>query len=402
MPFTRDQLLPLVRGKSKEEILGQGGILKSMIKELVEAAMEAEMENHLGYPKNDKKTKTIKNARNGYSTKTISGDFGKAKIDVPRDRDAEFEPQIIPKHQTRFEGFDDKIIAMYARGMSTRDIQAHLKEIYQVDVSHDLISSVTDAVLDKAKEWQNRPLDDVYPFVYLDALVVKVQENKRVIKKAVHLALGVNKEGHKELLGLWITENEGAKFWLQVLTDLKNRGVQDILIACMDGLTGFPEALENVFPKTLTQLCIVHMVRNSLRYVPWKDRKAVAGDLKKIYRSPTEEAGLQALTEFSEKWDTKYPSISQSWERHWPNLSTFFAYPDEIRKVIYTTNAIESVNMSLRKVIKNKRVFPSDASVLKQIYLAVENISKRWTMPVHNWLMCMNRFSIEFGDRLGK
>ena len=232
--------------------------------------------------------------------------------------------------------------------------------------------------------------------------MVKVQENKRVLKKAVHIALGVNKEGHKELLGLWITENEGAKFWLQVLTALKNRGVNDMLIACMDGLTGFPEALESVFPKTLTQLCIVHMVRNSLRYVPWKDRKAVAADLKKIYRASTEEAGLQALTEFSEKWDKKYPTISQSWERHWANLSTFFAYPDEIRKVIYTTNAIESVNMSLRKVIKNKRVFPNDASVLKQVYLAVENISKRWTMPVHNWLMCMNRFSIEFGDRLGK
>ena len=403
MPYTRESLLPLVRGKSKEDILGEGGILKTLVKDLVEAAMDAEMENHLGYSKHaTKASKSLRNSRNGYSSKKIIGDFGKAEIEVPRDRNSEFEPRIIEKHQTRFEGFDDKIIAMYARGMSTRDIQAHLKEIYGVDVSPNLISDGTAAVLEKAKVWQNRVLDNLYPIVFFDAIVVKVQENRRVINKAVHLALGVNTDGHKELLGLWITQNEGSKFWLQVLTELKNRGLNDIFIACMDGLTGFPDAVNAVYPKTQIQLCIVHMIRNSLRYVPWKDKKEVVADLKKIYRGATEESAHLALLEFAEKWDKKYPTISKSWESHWHNLSTYFQYPEEIRKPIYTTNAIESVNMSLRKVIKNKRVFPNDDAVLKQFYLALQNISKKWTMPIQNWAMVMSRFSIEHAERLGQ
>ena len=261
---------------------------------------------------------------------------------------------------------------------------------------------MTAAVLEKAKVWQNRVLDNLYPIVFFDAIVVKVQENRRVINKAVHLALGVNTDGHKELLGLWITQNEGSKFWLQVLTELKNRGLNDIFIACMDGLTGFPDAVNAVYPKTQIQLCIVHMIRNSLRYVPWKDKKEVVADLKKIYRGATEESAHLALLEFAEKWDKKYPTISKSWESHWHNLSTYFQYPEEIRKPIYTTNAIESVNMSLRKVIKNKRVFPNDDAVLKQFYLALQNISKKWTMPIQNWAMVMSRFSIEHAERLGQ
>jgi putative transposase len=400
MPFTKEELISVVEGKSKEEILGKGGILKTFVKNLVEAALEAEMKQHLGYEKNADKPKNTKdNARNGHSAKNILGEFGKAQIAVPRDRNSEFEPQIIEKHQTRFEGFDDKIIAMYARGMSTRDIQAHIEEIYGAKISPTLISNVTDDVIDAVKEWQSRPLDDVYPIVYLDAIVVKVVENKKVIKKAVNIALGINKEGIKEVLGLWICNNEGAKFWLQVLTELKNRGVKDILIACIDGLTGFPEAIEAVYPETQIQLCIVHMVRNSLRYVPWKDKKKVAASLREIYASSTAEEARVRLQEFCTEWDHKYPSIGMIWERHWENVIPMFNYPADIRKVMYTTNAIESVNMSIRKVIKNKRLFPNDDAVLKILYLGLNNASKKWTKPIRNWSLAMSRFAIEFGDR---
>ncbi len=400
MPFTKEELLSVVEGKSKEELLGKGGILKTFVKNLVEAALESEMKQHLGYEKNNTKPEHHKdNARNGYSSKNIVGEFGKTKITVPRDRNSDFEPHIIEKHQTRFDGFDDKIIAMYARGMSTRDIQAHLEEIYGTKVSATLISNVTDDIIDAVKAWQSRPLDDVYPIVYLDAIVVKVSENKKVINKSVNIALGVNKEGMKEVLGLWICNNEGAKFWLQVLTELKNRGVQDILIACIDGLTGFPDAIAAVYPKTQIQLCIVHMVRNSLRYVPWKDKKKVAASLKRIYASSTAEEAKVSLQEFCVAWDHKYPSIGMIWERHWENIVTMFNYPADIKKAIYTTNAIESINMSIRKVIKNKRLFPNDDAVVKILYLALNNASKRWTQPIRNWSLAMSRFAIEFGDR---
>ena len=341
----KDQLLDdLLKDYEKpEDLLGEGGILKELTKRLVERAMEAEITTHLGYAKHDKTGGRKKNNRNGHSKKIIKGDFGQAEINVPRDRAGEFCPQIIPKHETRFDGFDDKIISMYARGMTVREIQSHLEEIYQVEVSPTLISNVTNAVMDEVKTWQARPLDSIYPIVYFDALRGKVRDDGQIKNKAVYLALGVNMSGHKELLGLWTADNEGAKFWLSVMTELNNRGLKDIFIACVDGLKGFPEAIEAVFPQTKVQLCIVHMVRNSLRYVSFKDRKSVAADLKEIYRSATEDEASLKLLEFAEKWDGKYPAISKSWQRNWEAIIPFFNYPEDIRKVIYTTNAIESL-----------------------------------------------------------
>jgi putative transposase len=385
--------------KSPEDILGQDGILKNLTKAILERALQGELTTHLGYEKHDLKGKNSGNSRNGYTDKTLKSEDGNLALKIPRDRNGDFAPQIIPKNQTRFEGFDDKIVSLYARGMTTRDIQAQLQDLYGVEVSPTLISNITNEVIEEVKAWQCRPLDKLYPILYLDALVIKVREDKRVINKAFYLALGVNLDGQKELLGIWISQNEGSKFWLNVLTEIKNRGVEDIFITCIDGLTGFPEAIETVFPKTQIQLCIVHMIRNSLRYVSWKSRKLVAADLKLIYGAKTLEEAELALTTFAEKWDDSYPSISKSWFTHWENITPFFNYPKEIRRVIYTTNAIESVNMSLRKVIKNKRVFPTDEAALKQLYLALKNISKKWTMPIRNWGDAMNRFMIMFGDR---
>ena len=386
--------------KTQEDIFGEEGILKSLTKAILERAMQGEMSTHLGYEKHDAKGKNSGNSRNGYSDKTLKGQSGELTIQVPRDRNADFSAQIVPKNQTRFEGFDDKIISLYARGMTTRDIQAQLQDLYGVEVSPTLISNVTNEVIEEVKTWQCRPLDKIYPIVYFDALMIKVKEDKRVINKAFYLALGVNLDGQKELLGIWISQTEGSKFWLNVLSELQHRGVADIFIACIDGLTGFPDAIETVFPDTQVQLCIVHMIRNSLRYVPWKSRKEVAADLKTVYGAKTLDEAELALTSFSEKWDESYPSISKSWLTHWENITPFFAYPTEIRRAVYTTNAIESVNMSLRKVIKSKRVFPSDEAALKQLYLALKNISKKWTMPIRNWGDAMNRFMIMFGDRL--
>jgi putative transposase len=386
--------------ENPEDLIGEGGILKELTKRLIERAMEAELTTHLGYEKNEKSSVKKKNTRNGHSKKVLKGGFGQAEIQVPRDRNSEFEPKIVPKGQTHFDGFDDKIISMYARGMTVREIQSHLEEIYQVEVSPTLISNVTNAVIDEVKTWQCRPLEAIYPIVYFDALRGKVRDDGQIKNKAVYLALGVNMRGHKELLGLWISDNEGAKFWLGVMTELNNRGVKDIFIACVDGLKGFPEAIETVFPDTKVQLCIVHMVRSSLRYVSYKDRKAVASDLKEIYRSATEDEASLRLLEFAEKWDGKYPSISKSWQRNWEAIIPFFDYPEDIRKVIYTTNAIESLNRSLRKIIKNRGVFPNDDSLFKLLYLALRNISKKWTMPIRNWNAAMNRFSIEYEERL--
>ncbi len=293
-------------------------------------------------------------------------------------------------------------MSLYARGMSTRDIQAQLQDLYGVEVSPALISNVTEGVSEEVRAWQSRSLDAVYPIVYLDALVVKIKENKQVINKAIYLALGVNCQGSKEVLGMWVSQNEGAKFWLSILTELRNRGLQDIFICCVDGLTGFPEAIEAVYPKTTVQLCIVHMIRNSLRYVSYKERKAVVADLKTIYRAQTVDEAESALTVFAEKWDSQYPSISRLWLEHWEKIIPFFAYPGEIRKVVYTTNAIESLNMTFRKVLKNKRFFPSDEAAFKQLYLALQNISKKWTMPIRDWGLAMNRFMIQFGDRVPK
>jgi putative transposase len=309
-------------------------------------------------------------------------------------------PQLVQKHQTRLEGFEDKILTLYARGMTTRDIQAQVQDLYGVEVSPTFISNITEAVMDEVRQWQNRPLDQVYPIVYVDCLVVKVRENQRVINKAIYLALGVDMDGQKELLGMWIAQNEGAKFWLAVFTELQNRGVKDIFIACMDGLTGLPEAIETLYPQTRIQLCMVHMVRNSLKYVSYKHRKEVAADLKLIYSAGTEsEAGVY-LELFTEKWDRQYPTIGKMWHAHWSRVIPLFAFPEDIRKVIYTTNAIESVNMSLRKVTRNHRIFPSDEAVFKVIYLAIQNIAKKWTMPIHNWKPALNCFAIEFAGRV--
>lgn len=386
--------------KKPEDLIGEHGLLKQLTKRLIERALEAEMAEHLGHGKHEPVVNPAGNARNGRSKKTLKGEFGELPIEIPRDRLASFEPQLVPKHQTRWAGFDDKILSLYARGMSVREIKAHLEEMYGAEVSPTLISSVTDAVMDDVRTWQSRPLDALYPIVYLDCIHVKVRDNGTVRAKAIYLALGINLAGEKELLGLWIAQTEGAKFWLQVVTELKNRGVADIFIACVDGLKGFPEAIESVFPKTAVQLCIVHMVRYSLNYVSWKLRKAVAADLRAIYTAATIDEAERQLDAFDVTWGEAYPSISQSWRRNWTRLTPFFDYPPEIRKVIYTTNAIESVNMSLRKVSKNRGSFPSDDAVLKLFYLALENISKKWTMPIRDWKAALNRFTIQFEDRM--
>ncbi|MEI8671505.1 IS256 family transposase [Vibrio sp. SA48] len=371
---------------------------KMLTKVTVETALNAELDEHLGYQKHQSRTSS--NSRNGYSGKSIITDDGEIDIDVPRDREASFEPQLVRKHQTRFQSMDDKILSLYAKGMTTREIVATFKEMYDADVSPTLISKVTDSVLEQVIEWQSRPLDEIYPIVYLDCIVVKVRQDKQVINKAVYLALGVNMEGQKELLGMWLSETEGAKFWLNVLTELQNRGVKDILIACVDGLKGFPDAINTAFPETQIQLCIVHMVRNSVKYVPWKDYKGVTADLKKIYQSATEDEALLALEQFSDRWDNKYPQISRSWTAHWDNLNTLFNYPEDIRRAIYTTNAIESLNSVIRKAIKKRKLFPTDESARKVIYLAIRDASKKWTMPIRNWRQVLNRFMIMFEDRL--
>lgn len=371
-----------------------------IVKLTVEAALGAEMDHHLGYTKHDRSGHHSGNSRNGYSSKTLKGDHGEIELETPRDRRGDFDPQLVAKGQTRITGMDDQILALYAKGLTTREIVEAFEEMYGAKVSAGLISQVTNAVLERVTEWQSRPIDAVYPIVYLDCIVLKVRQDKRVINKSIYLALGINLEGHKELLGLWIAETEGAKFWLSVLTELQNRGLQQILIACVDGLSGFPEAIEAVYPKARIQLCIVHMVRNSLRYVSWKDYKAVTGDLKRIYRSTSEAEALQELDHFSQTWDHKYPQISKSWRSHWPNLITLFDYPDEIRKVIYTTNAIESLNSVIRKSIKKRKLFPNDNAALKVVFLAVESASKRWTMSIQNWKLAMSRFMIEFEEQL--
>ena len=386
--------------KNSGDIFGEDGLIKQFVKALSERALQAELTTHLGYEKHEAKGRNTGNSRNGTSSKVIKGEFGETEIAVPRDREGTFDPKFVQKGQTRFEGFDSKILSMYARGLTTRDIQAQLQELYGVEVSPTLISNVTDAVLDEVKLWQSRPLDHVYPIIYLDVLIVKIRVDKQVINKAIHLALGINLDGEKELLGMWCNTTEGAKFWLSVLTELKNRGVQDVLICCCDGLTGFPAAIEAVYPNAKVQLCIVHMIRQSLKFVGWKERKAVAADLKKIYGSATLDEAEAALTAFADKWDSLFPTISKMWLRHWENIIPFFDYPPEIRKVIYTTNAIESMNMTLRKVMKNKRIFPSDDAAFKQIYLALQNISKKWTMPIRDWKPALARFMIELEGRV--
>jgi putative transposase len=386
--------------KKPEDLIGENGLLKQLTKRLLERAMAAELTEHVGYEKHDPAGNNSGNSRNGKSFKTLKGSFGRMPLEVPRDRNGTFEPQIIEKHQTRFTGFDEHIISLYARGLSTREIQEHLEEIYHVEVSPALISNVTEEVIEEVRAWQNRELETVYPIMYLDAIQFKIRDTGHIKNKAVYLAIGINLEGFKEVLGLWIAQTEGAKFWLQVVTELKNRGVQDIFIACVDGLKGFPEAIETVFPQTTVQLCIVHLVRHSLSYVGWKQRKEVAADLRLVYTAATADAAEQKLVEFGVKWDEKFPMITKSWRTNWPRVIPFFAHPPEIRKVIYTTNAIESLNMSLRKVTKTRGSFPNDEAAAKLLYLALRNISKKWTQKVHDWEAALNRFAIIYEGRL--
>ena len=397
-PKIIDELLK--RYEKPEDLLGEGGIVEQLTKALIERALQGEMTHHLGYEKHSVEGHGSGNSRNGTTSKTLKGKKGKIEVEIPRDRTGEFEPQLIKKHQRRFDGFDEKIISLYARGMTVREIQGHLEEIYGVEVSAGLISQVTDEVLDEVKAWQARPLEKVYPILWLDGLRVVVNQEGRVSQRTIYVALAVSLEGRKEVLGLWASENEGAKFWLSVITELKNRGVEDILIACVDGLKGFPEAIAGSFPQTLVQLCIVHLVRHSLSLVSEKDRKAVAADLKLIYRSPTAEEAERQLYLFGEKWNSKYQLIAKSWRANWAQIVPMFQFPEEIRRVIYTTNAIESLNFSLRKIIKNRSLFPNDEAVFKLLYLAIRNAAKKWTMPIRDWRRALHQFALVFEGRL--
>ena len=397
-----DQILDKLdlHGMTQEELFGADGLAKKLTARLLNKALEAEMDTHLGYKKHSNEGDGSGNSRNGYSEKTVITGDGEAQIKVPRDRNGEFEPEIVKKHERRLPLFNEQIISLYSRGMTTRDIQSHLKEIYDVDVSPELISNVTDAVHEDVRSWRTRPLESMYPIVYLDAVRVNSRESGKSVNKALYIALAITMEGRKDVLGFYLSDTEGAKFWMNVLTDLRNRGVQDILIACMDGLTGFPDAVRAVFPQTRIQLCIVHMVRNSTKYVSYKDLKAVCRDLKRIYSAPSEDEALLALDDFGAAWDSKYPMIRRSWESHWNDLNEFFQYPAEIRRVIYTTNAIESLNYSLRKVTKNRSAFPDDDSIYKIMYLAIGKASQKWTQPIRNWGLALNQFSIVFADRV--
>ena len=398
-----DQLLDQIdfHGMTAEELAGENGLLKKLTSRFYSKALDAEMDEHLGYKKNDNAGDNSGNSRNGYTRKTvITDDNDTIEVQVPRDRNSTFEPVIIPKHEKRTPLFNDQIISMYSFGMSTRDIQRHLQQVYGVEVSPETISNITESVMADVREWQNRPLEKSYPILFLDALRINSRQDGKNVNKALYVALAINWEGRKEVLGLWLADTEGAKFWMSVLTDIKNRGTEDILIACMDGLTGFPDAVKAVFPDTHIQHCIVHMIRNSTKFVSYKDLKAVCRDLKEVYSAINAESGHEALEEFGRKWNDKYPMIQASWERNWNDLIEFFNYPKDIRRTIYTTNAIESLNFSLRKVTRNKSSFPDDDSIYKVMYLAIKNASTRWTMSIKDWALAVNQFAILFDGRV--
>lgn len=395
-PELLDELMKLA--KDPQALFGTGGVLQQVKGALMERMLEAELTEHLGHEPNEAKGRNSGNSRNGHTTKTVQTESGPVDIRIPRDRNGTFEPQVIPKHRRRLEGFDDKVLALYARGMSVRDIQGHLRELYGTEVAPELISRVTDAVLDEARAWQSRPLDAVYPIVYIDALFIHVRDNGTVTKKAVYVALGMTTDGDREVLGFWIEQTEGARFWLQVLTELKNRGVQDVLFVCCDGLTGLPKAIEAAFPKAVVQTCIVHMIRASLRYVSYGDRKPVVAALKPIYGADNEQAARDALAAFETRWSSKYPSIAKLWVARWPEVVPFLEYPKEIRRILYTTNIIESLNFQLRKVLRPKGHFPTDDAVVKILFLALQNAKMHWKPPV-TWKQAVAHFIIVFGDR---
>ena len=391
----------LLAGYQKpEDILGENGLLKQLTKALVERALEAEMTHHLGYSKYAAEGKNSGNSRNGREPKTVKTESGELTLDIPRDRKSKFEPILIPKHKRRLGKFDDLIISLYSRGLTQDQIREHLQAIYGVEVSVELISSITDVVADEVRVWQSRRLDEVYPILYLDALRVKARTGAQVTTRVIYLVIGVTMAGKKEVLGFWACESEGAKFWLTVLNDLKNRGVKDILIACVDGLKGFPEAIQSVFPQTEVQLCIVHLIRNSTRQVAYGEMKEVAADLKPIYTAPNADEAERQLDAFDQKWAAKYPMIAKSWRSVWTNVVPFFKFPDDIRRAIYTTNAIESINASIRHITKNRTLFPSDEAIFKLLYLTLDNASKKWTMPIKHWKQALQQFAIYFPDRV--
>jgi len=390
--------LLLEGGVDLSNVLGQGGLIKQLTKAVLERALTVEMDDHLGYDRYGRSE--MNNARNGSYGKNLITDNGVIELNIPRDRNGNFEPGIVAKKPNRVAGLDKKILSLYAKGMSLSDIKQQLHELYEADISESLISKITDGVMDEVRSWQSRPLEYVYPIVYFDCLVVKVRHDKRIVNKAVYVALGVELSGKKDILGLWISENEGAKFWLGNLTEMKNRGMNDMLIACTDNLTGMSEAISAVYPKCEHQLCIVHQIRNSLKYVSYKDRKAVVADLKPIYQATIEEEAMLALESFEKKWSKIYPQIAKSWYNNWANLVIFMGYPPSIKKIIYTTNAIESLNSQLRKVTNNKRVFPTDDSVFKTLYLTIDYITAKWNMPIKNWNEAMAHFLIKFEGRI--
>lgn len=394
----RKELIDELIATSGGSLIGPDGLVKELTKALVERMLAGEMNHHLGYEKHDVDGYGSGNSRNGKSQKTLKGEAGEMRIEVPRDRNGTFEPKLIEKHQTRFEGFDAKILSMYALGMTVRDIPSHLHEMYGVDVSAGLISDVTDSIQEEVKAWQDRPLEALYPIVYLDALMVKMRQDGKVDNRAVYTAIGINLEGEKSVLGLWVSGNEGAKYWLSVLTNLKNRGMKDAFIICTDGLKGFPEAIEAVFPNALVQTCIVHLIRASLNFVSWKERKAMAADLKPIYRAATAEMAERALAEFRVKYP-KHQVVADVWARNWERVIPFFEFPEEIRKIIYTTNAVESLHMTLRKVTKNRGSFPSQEAAIKLLYLALENASRKWSF-VQGWREALRQFTIRWPERI--
>lgn len=390
----------LKKCKTPDDLLGKNGLIKRLTKTLIENMLEEEMSQHLGYDKYDGESKATQNSRNGKSTKKVRSSSGEIELLIPRDREGEFEPQVVKKHQRDISAFDDKIISMYAKGMTVRNIQEHILDIYGVEVSPTFISSVTDKVMGLAKEWQARPLQDIYTIVYFDAIHYKVKEDGKIVSKAVYTSLAIDTNGVKEVLGLWVGESEGATFWLNICAELKSRGVKDIFIACVDGLKGLPDAINAIFPKTQVQLCVVHMIRNSMRFIPEKHSREYLRELKMVYTAPSEEIGKGYLKDLEEKWGKKYPAAVTPWINHWTNVSPFFGYPPELRKIIYTTNSVEALHRGFRKITKSKAVFPTDDSLLKQLFLVVRDISKKWTKEVHNWRTCFAYFAVAFQDRL--
>lgn len=400
----KEVIRELIREKkfnSPDDVLAT---LKEMFREVLQESLEAELDENLGYDKYDTETKTLKagtNSRNGYSKKTVKSQLGDVELNIPRDRNGEFEPQIIQKHQRNVTGIEEKVLALYAAGMSTRDIHAQIQDLYDIEVSAEMVSKITDKILPMVQEWQSRSLEPVYPFVFMDAIHYKVREDKQIINKAAYVVMGVNTDGCKDVLGIWVGGNETSKYWLGILNELKNRGVEDVLIFCVDGLNGFPEAIQTTFPQSKIQRCIIHQLRASMKYIPHKDKKPFAADLKAVYTAPSEEAALDRFLSVKERWQGKFPNAIKSWEQNWDNLCTFFAYPPELRKIIYTTNVIESLHSQYRKVTKTKLVFPTDESLMKMLYLATMNVTKKWTLRYRDWDLVIGQLSIFFEGRLG-